>query len=490
MMMILTSVTAVVLGIQCTVPDDQKIDCGHVGTNQQQCEAAGCCWQPEGMGSQTPWCFFPEGVDTCTTLIMNATSPGFPSDFISAMQKNFLANLNIQGSGGVVAAPDNNVPGGGSYYYHWMRDAGLSTRAYMSTNDNAYSTVSDVMGAYQKWVAARQVEQDPNGINILTEPKFNLPDGSVFTGGWCRPQTDGPALRANSMTRWANILLSNGKNSEVDAVAQLIETDLAWVVNNWQSNSCDLWEEVQSTDFFWNRMAYVHALTEGAALLVKLGQSSTAATYTSTASTIRATLANHWNGNYYYESTNREVDGSVIHAIVSFGGNDTDLGPLSDKAASTLAHYEQVFCSQYPINNNDTAKGVPGIMIGRYPGDQYGGGNPWQLLTAAVAELYYAVSLGVSTHSAYQAAMTQPFKADDANFKGWRQHLGAKTPSELAASAKSSGDSVMTRLFYHVQGNGVVYEQIDKYNGTQKSAYGLTWSYANILNALHMRSKL
>lgn len=41
------------------------------------------------------------------------------------MQALFEKNLNIQGSGMVVAAPDYNTPGG-SYYYHWARDGALS----------------------------------------------------------------------------------------------------------------------------------------------------------------------------------------------------------------------------------------------------------------------------------------------------------------------------------------------------------------------------
>ena len=31
---------------------------------------------------------------------------------------------------------------GGSYYYHWMRDAGLSIKAWMDINDNDYEAVS------------------------------------------------------------------------------------------------------------------------------------------------------------------------------------------------------------------------------------------------------------------------------------------------------------------------------------------------------------
>lgn len=50
------------------------------------------------------------------------------------MYKLFDANINIQGKGGIVAAPDFQTPIG-SYYYHWMRDAALTMRTYMELND-------------------------------------------------------------------------------------------------------------------------------------------------------------------------------------------------------------------------------------------------------------------------------------------------------------------------------------------------------------------
>ena len=34
-------------------------------------------------------------------------------------------------------------------------------------------------------------------------------------------------------------------------------------------------------------------------------------------------------------------------------------------------------------------EGKSGIVIGRYPGDHYAGGNPWQLLTAVLGETFY-----------------------------------------------------------------------------------------------------
>ena len=52
----------------------------------------------------------------------------------------------------------------------------------------------------------------------------------------------------------------------------------------------------------------------------------------------------------------------------------------------------------------------------------------------------------------------------------------------------SAGDAVMTRLHNYVKSDGgKIDEQIDKHTGKQASAENLTWSYANILHALHIR---
>ena len=47
------------------------------------------------------------------------------------------------------------------------------------------------------------------------------------------------------------------------------------------------------------------------------------------------------------------------------------------------------FCREYKINQDALSLGKPGIVIGRYPGDHYAGGNPWQLLTAVLGEVFY-----------------------------------------------------------------------------------------------------
>ena len=49
----------------------------------------------------------------------------------------------------------------------------------------------------------------------------------------------------------------------------------------------------------------------------------------------------------------------------------------------------------------------------------------------------------------------------------------------------------MARMYKHVKGDNYrIDEQINKHNGQQANAKSLTWSYANILRALHTRSKL
>ena len=87
---------------------------------------------------------------------------------------SYEVNLNIDGSGAVVAAPDTETPGG-SYYYHWMRDAGLSIKAWLDINDNDYNTVRPVLDAYVKWVQVVQHKPDANNdVRIGNQRSHNI----------------------------------------------------------------------------------------------------------------------------------------------------------------------------------------------------------------------------------------------------------------------------------------------------------------------------
>ena len=44
------------------------------------------------------------------------------------------------------------------------------------------------------------------------------------------------------------------------------------MLENWKSEGCDLWEEVRSEDFYFNRMAYVYSLNAASDFGDMIGQ--------------------------------------------------------------------------------------------------------------------------------------------------------------------------------------------------------------------------
>jgi len=487
--MLLVLISSVASQDFCNIPNSDKWDCGFSGTNQEMCENDGCCWQPvlkkENSTKDTPWCFHPSNEENpCDKVNWNGMDAGFTQEYYDKMYNNYLANLNIDGSGAIVAAPDTETPGG-SYYYHWMRDAGLSIKAWLDINDNDYGKVQPVLDAYVNWVAKVQHMSDPNDIDVRIEPKFEIPSGEPYSGGWCRPQTDGPALRAMALSKYGMILSSTG-NGDPNGLWDIITYDLAWVTENWRQDGCDLWEEVRSADFYFNRMAYVYSLNVAADFGDMIGKDGGA--YRGLAEQIKAETTGHWKDGFIYESTNRPYDGAVIHSIATFG--EYLYPPASEEAAATIKVLTRAFCQEYPINQEEMAAGKPGILIGRYPGDSYAGGNPWQLLTAVLAEVFYLG--GQTTYSRIQKQ--GDYSLNLGHNKEWISLLNLDekaTAKDLAAAQVAAGDAVMTSLWSHVQdADGRIDEQIDKYTGAQASAEGLTWSYANILHSLHVRNQV
>jgi len=112
----------------------------------------------------------------------------------------------------------------------------------MELNNFELSKVETKMKSYVNWIKRVQSETDPQGFDVRINPKFELPNGEVYVGGWCRPQTDGPGLRSAALMLFADLLLKNSQNNYVTSdVVPLIQKDLEWVFANWQSEGCDLW---------------------------------------------------------------------------------------------------------------------------------------------------------------------------------------------------------------------------------------------------------
>ena len=163
-------------------------------------------------------------------------------------------------------------------------------------------------------------------------------------------------------------------NEEDELHGGVIRWDLEWIVNNWQAKGFDLWEEIESTDFFWNRMAFKFVLDQGQVFAKKMGDEELVETYKICAQTIHITLNNHWNGEFMHQCEQRPKDSAVIHAFVSFPGV---YNALDQKIAGTIHTLNKLFFNEYDVNKNDYLENVPGILWGRYEADHYGGGNPW-----------------------------------------------------------------------------------------------------------------
>jgi len=475
---------------QTCQPSVSRVDCAPgIPVNESSCLDKGCCWDPVNPNPKNlPWCY-----NTVQHPRPSPTTVPFSQTEIDTFFNYFLANLDYEGTGAVVAAPDNDTAAG-SYIYHWMRDGGLSMRALLFVSTDK-TLVDNYMQKWVQWELQLQNEADPNDIDIRIDPKYNLPSGTPNTDPWCRPQTDGPGIRGGTLADYALDLLTRGGDSYVKQYlwtgnpqvenGGAVKYDLDWVAANWTQFGCDLWEDFQSDDFFWNRINFRYSLLVGAELADKMGDSATADNYRQVAKDIEPTLLNHYNGQYLTETEGRPMDSAVINGIALSYLKDGFLSPTDYRVVNTVQVLTNLFETTFPINRYDALKGFGGILFGRYDGDVYAGGNPWILSSAALAQLYYmtaSITLdemtlpSPQTWSAYRKLLSFP-------------SLSEKTsPVEFAESAIETGDNILYRIKSHTFPDDLhMSEQLDKVSGDQVNAHDLTWSYACVLKALASR---
>ncbi len=388
---------------------------------------------------------------------------------------HLLANISAPGTaqGSVVASPSKDNP---NYFYHWVRDAAITMGAlvqrYARTSDTAEKeALSNALMDYIRFSRRNQMTENPSGG--LGEPKFEV-DGSPFYGAWGRPQNDGPALRAITLTKLAFLWLAEGKENLVREYLyeqelpahRVIKADLEYVSHHWHSTDFDLWEEIRGHHFF-TRMVQRRALKDGARLAAFLGDQGAASWYNAQAKFLEAEILMHWDSNRKFLVATLDRDGGIdykggLDASIVLGvlhGNTQDgfLSASDSRVVATVQKLEDTFQQIYPINRN----GLPALIIGRYPEDRYDGvqtgaeGNGWVLLTAALAEYYY------------QAATLSRSQT-------------------RALSLRAKGDTYLDRIRYH-GGSGDFAEQMNRYSGYMQGAPHLTWSYGAFLTAYWAR---
>eukprot|EP00933_Yihiella_yeosuensis_P036320 TRINITY_DN30087_c2_g1_i1.p1 TRINITY_DN30087_c2_g1~~TRINITY_DN30087_c2_g1_i1.p1 ORF type:complete len:515 (+),score=84.50 TRINITY_DN30087_c2_g1_i1:100-1644(+) len=482
----------------------------------------------------------PNAASNCFVMLDKPTQT-FSEDEIKQLIRHFKANLNINGTGAVLASPGEtpalthvnpNMTKKG-YRYHWMRDAALSMKLFMQLDEFTHflgnvavskEFVEETTTAWSDWIAGLHrkgqnlttIENSTKTDPDYAEPKWSIDDAEPYADSWCRPQTDGPALRARTLLYAAENWKSKRKH-----FWELAKKDLDWLAKgdgfhgeNIDRKSCDAWEETWSTDFLWNKVVMHAALREGAhfaevmkdiprsmaykeAAMIYIGdpyKNHIAASKRGGYATECPVKDSGWSCQHY----RKEIDGivilSLIHGRMSLrdridGMKDSILPKASSQlAASTVKAYNGLFCDLYPINQDDTTNGIPGVLYGRYARDTYGGasnvGNPWLLVTAALASLFYQAAQEVADGrllSSYE-------------YLAWEEALNYPPTRIFEGTAEefiAAGDSVLQRLRHHIaaEDNMELYEQIDGKTGHQYNARGLSWSYSEVLAALVERTR-
>jgi glucoamylase len=175
-------------------------------------------------------------------------------------------------------------------------------RTFQELNNLELSLIEETMNSYAGWVEKTQSKKDPFKLDVRSEPKFYIPSGEVYTGAWCRPQHDGPALRAFSLLMFAENLQKNGKDFSKlwNNNGGLIKTDLNFLLEHWTDSTCDLWEEIQSDNLFWNLMGYRHTLSRASQFARLNGETALADRCEETGRRIEQKIDSHWTGSYIF----------------------------------------------------------------------------------------------------------------------------------------------------------------------------------------------
>ncbi|KAI1917658.1 glycoside hydrolase 15 protein [Ophidiomyces ophidiicola] len=398
-------------------------------------------------------------------------------------------------AGIVVASPSKSNP---NYFFTWTRDAAL---VYKQLVDAFIAGDHDLQGTIHDYIAAQaqlQTVSNPSGTlstGGLAEPKYHV-DKTAFTGNWGRPQADGPPLRATAMISYAKWLVDNGHTSTAKSIVwPVIQNDLSYTSQFWNTTGFDLWEEVRGSSFF-TAIAQYRALVEGVNLARRLGL--TCPNCESQAPQVLCYLQSFWTGSFILANFGGGRSGldanSILGVIHNFepeaGCDDNTFQPCSPRALANHKLVTDSFRSIYRINS-----GIPGnkaVAVGRYSEDVYYGGQPWYLTTFAAAEqLYDAI---------HQWKRLNEIKITDVSlafFKAIYPSAEAKTyPSsgpdfpKILASVKEYADGYMGVAKKYTPCSGKLDEQFSKVDGKPLSATDLTWSYAALLTAKERRDSI
>lgn len=410
------------------------------------------------------------------------------------------ASSNRSLPGAIVASPSyptNDSDTTQIYTFNWTRDAAI-TAFEIAAAPAPWTGIA----AFQDYVTFAQTCQQTavqSGVGIgYACYQVNGPPRQ----SWTLPQNDGPALQTLALLAlWPNLTPASQT-----IAAQLIQSNIAYLLPRYASPTVNLWEEATGLSFFAQSVilqCFTTVLAQNAGL--NLGLDAAALTAAITAlndpgAGVRATFWNAANARYasmknaVANETGGPYAGSDINADVVMASVYGAISSTDPQLLSSAAQVRSTFVSgadPFPINSQDAQRAPPvGPMIGRYPGDDYDGDtdssgtdHPWAPCTANFAQLYYNVAVSI------QQANALPTDPLATNFFA-QVGVTATTPASTAVSLlQTAGDQMLQALLFHSDFLELG-EQFDGATGYEKGVRNLTWSYASFLSALRARSQI
>jgi glucoamylase len=370
------------------------------------------------------------------------------------------------------------------YVFNWTRDAAI-TAAELAAFKMA---TPDSLEDYVSFADLTQTNC-PNKIGFAC---FRV-DGTPRNGSdpnelnW-NEQSDGPALQVMAiLAAWSQLSAPSQATAK-----QVIVRDLAYLLGAYQAPTINLWEETEGYSIF-ARAVQLRCFRDLIAKASLLGLSaSDKSSLQSAITNLTNVIADHWDASKgrYRSILNSGGRGADLNADAVMASVYGGISCTDPKLLATAAQIRDTFKDLYMINSNDAALKL-GPNIGRYPEDEYDGdmgeppneGQPWAPCTCNFAEFYYMVAAEIAKKRAVSVdALSKPF------FDGVGITANSSV-SDAISLLRAAGDAMLGAVVYHSD-HLELSEQIDRYNGFEKSVRNLSWSYASFLSAVRARKRI
>jgi len=425
---------------------------------------------------------------------------------IVRMDGEFFEQAIFPRPGSVVAAPASKPPEP-DYFFHWVRDSALVMRELADLEAAGAAPrprdLSRRLGDFAAFSREVQLSPSPAGLG---EVRYNA-DGTQDFLKWSRPQFDGPALRALALMRYA--AKTRGAQA-ADAVTAVVRADLDFIAANWTRPGFDLWEEYEGQNYY-TLSVQAGALEEGARRAAESGDNVRAREFSAQRFRILDAMDAHWSAGKGYlgfllgpkthwdgsarEKPGDNLDSAVLLAALHSRRREGPHSLLDERVLATAVKVEDLFASLYAVNRKRSAG--EGVVIGRYEGDAYYGGNPFVFITLGFAEMQYRMVTMLGGGAHFQVtALNKEFLGRAflrAESRGpLEPGMDALTPparkTALLRGLLLRGDDILRAVRrLAAPKRGGLSEQFDQEGGAAPSSHDLSWSHAAFLSATDAR---